>query len=121
MPRICTTMHYALCIPSILSHRELLYPGRTMAPSRVTNISMRMVIKITNATYSGHSPRCGAVQHAADNGIIEYDIQRLGRWFSETFKGYFYISQAYKSPLNRRFQTGHSVPVIQTSLNVPTG
>jgi hypothetical protein len=69
--------------------------------------------------YSGHSPRRGAAQHAADNGILEYDIQRLGRWSSEAFKGYFHISQAYKFHLNRRFQTGRSVPVIQTSLNVP--
>jgi hypothetical protein len=71
--------------------------------------------------YSGHSPRRGAAQHAADNGILEYDIQRLGRWSSEAFKGYFHISQAYKFLLNCRFQTGRSVPVIQTSLNVPTG
>ena len=59
--------------------------------------------------YSGHSPRRGA---AADNGI-EYDIQRLGRWSSEAFKRYFHISQAYKFHLNRRFQTGRSVPVIR--------
>jgi hypothetical protein len=71
--------------------------------------------------YSGHSSRRGAAQHAADNGILEYDIQRLGRWSSEAFKRYFHISQAYKFHLNRRFQTGRSVPVIQTSLNVPTG
>jgi hypothetical protein len=70
--------------------------------------------------YAGHSPRRGAAQHAADNGILEYDIQRLGRWSSDAFKGYFHISQAYKFYLNRRFQTGRSVPVIQTSLNVPT-
>jgi hypothetical protein len=69
--------------------------------------------------YAGHSPRRGAAQHAADNGILEYDIQRLGRWSSEAFKGYFHISQAYKFYLNRRFQTGCSVPVIQPSLNVP--
>jgi hypothetical protein len=60
--------------------------------------------------YSGHSPRRGAAQHAADNGILEYDIQRLNRWSSEAFKGYFHISQAYKFHLNRRFQTGRSVP-----------
>jgi hypothetical protein len=67
--------------------------------------------------YAGHSR--GAAQHAADNGILEYDIQRLGRWSSEAFKSYFHIGQAYKFYLNRRFQTGRSVPMIQTSLNVP--
>jgi hypothetical protein len=70
--------------------------------------------------YAGHSPRRGAAQHAADNGIMEYDIQRLGRWSSQAFKGYFHISQAYKYHLNRRFQTGRSAPIIQTSANVPT-
>jgi hypothetical protein len=42
--------------------------------------------------FSSHSPRArwGAAQHAADNGILEYDIQRLGRWSSEAFKGYFH-------------------------------
>ena len=75
--------------------------------------------------YSGHSPRQGAAQgaaqHAADNGILEYDIQRLGRWSSEAFKGYFHISQGYKFHLNRRFQIGRLVPVIHTTLNVPNG
>jgi hypothetical protein len=70
-------------------------------------------------SYTSYSPYRGATQHAADNGILEYDIQRLGRWSSQAFKGYFHISQAYKYYLNRRFQTGRSVPVIQTSLNVP--
>ena len=69
--------------------------------------------------FSGHSPRRGAAQHAADNGILEYDIQRLGRWSSQAFKGYFHISQAYKYYLNKRFQTGRSAPIIHTSLNVP--
>jgi hypothetical protein len=68
--------------------------------------------------FSGHSPRRGAAQHAADNGILEYDIQRLGRWSSDAFKGYFHISQAYKYSLNRRFLTGRSPPVISSSLNV---
>ena len=68
--------------------------------------------------FAGHSFRRGAAQHAADNGILEYDIQRLGRWSSEAFKGYFHISTYYKYVLNRRFLTGRSAPVIYTSLNV---
>jgi integrase len=68
--------------------------------------------------YAGHSLRRGAAQHAADNGILEYDIQRLGRWSSAAFKGYFHISHAYKYALNRRFLTGKALPVIQTSRNV---
>jgi hypothetical protein len=68
--------------------------------------------------YTLHSPRRGAAQHAADNGILEDDIQKLGRWSSEAFKGYFHISLAYKYALNRRFQTGRARPVVHTSLNV---
>jgi hypothetical protein len=52
---------------------------------------------------------------------LEYDIRRLGRWSSEASKGYFHISRACEFYLNRRFQTGRSVPVIQISLNVPNG
>lgn len=69
--------------------------------------------------YAGHSPRRGAAQHAADNGILDSDIQKLGRWSSEAFKGYFQISHAYKFHLNRRFQTGRSVPLIPTSPYMP--
>ena len=79
-----------------------------------------MTTQTTNAT---PATALAVEQHnmPPTNGILEYDIQRLGRWSSEAFKGYFHISQAYKFHLNRRFQTGRSVPVIQTSLNVPTG
>jgi hypothetical protein len=68
--------------------------------------------------YAGHSPRRGAAQHASDNGILDDDIQRLGRWSSQAFKGYFAISLAYKFALNKRFLTGKARPVIYTSLNM---
>jgi hypothetical protein len=70
--------------------------------------------------YAGHSLRRGAAQHASDNGILDEDIKRLGRWNSQAFKGYFSTSMAYKFMLNRRFATGRSLPVIRTSLNVAT-
>ena len=70
----------------------------------------------TNAhEYAGHSPRRGAAQHAADNRILDPDIQKLGRWSSQAFKGYFHISQAYKFALSRRFLIGRSPPIITTS------
>jgi hypothetical protein len=68
--------------------------------------------------YAGHSLRRGAAQHASDNGILDEDIKRLGRWNSQAFKGYFSTSMVYKFMLNRRFATGRSLPVIRTSLNV---
>lgn len=56
--------------------------------------------------YSGHSFRRGAAQHAADNGILDEDIQRLGRWSSDAFKLYFNTSFAHRFSLNKRFLTG---------------
>ena len=67
--------------------------------------------------FSGHSPRRGAAQHASDNGIMDFDIQRLGRWSSEAFRGYFHVSIRHKYALNRRFQTGRAAPIVQISPN----
>lgn len=71
--------------------------------------------------FAGHSPRRGAAQHASDNGILDEDIKRLGRWSSEAFRGYFNTSNAYKFLLNKRFLTGRATPFIRTSLNVSMG
>src|SRR6266850_4350231 len=60
--------------------------------------------------------RCSACRRQrADNGILESDIQHLGRWSSQAYKGYLQLSQAYKFGLNKRFQTGRSIPIITTS------
>ena len=41
---------------------------------------------ISNSTsYSGHSLRRGAATQAKANGMLDTDIQRLGRWSSEAF------------------------------------
>jgi hypothetical protein len=61
--------------------------------------------------YSGHSFRRGAAQHASDNGMLGYDIQRLGRWSSDAFKLYFEENLLNRYVLNRRFLTG-STPAI---------
>jgi hypothetical protein len=56
--------------------------------------------------YSGHSFRRGVAQHAADNGILDGDIQRLGRWSSDAFKLYFNTSFSHRFSLNKRFLSG---------------
>lgn len=43
-------------------------------------------------TYSGHSFRKGAAQHASDNGVLNEHIQELGRWSSQAFQLYFKTS-----------------------------
>ncbi|TVY48206.1 hypothetical protein LOCC1_G001875 [Lachnellula occidentalis] len=59
--------------------------------------------------FSGHSPRRGATQQAADFGMPNEDIQRLGRWSSDAFKGYFDYSYTHKYYLSHRFLTGRSM------------
>ena len=66
--------------------------------------------------YTGHSIRRGAAQHAADNGMLHEDIQLLGRWSSDAFKGYFAASVNKKYHANRRFLTGRNLPVIPLSI-----
>ena len=44
---------------------------------------------ISSNHFSGHSFRKGAAQHAADNGMLEEQIKKLGRWTSDAFKLYF--------------------------------
>jgi hypothetical protein len=56
------------------------------------------------SSYSGHSLRRGAAQHAADNGLTNEDIQDLGRWKSDSFKRYFKRSIRERLALNKRFQ-----------------
>ena len=65
----------------------------------------------TGASFSGHSFRRGAAQHAKDNGICDDDIQSLGRWSSEAFRLYFNTSQKQRFALSYRFQT-HTAPPI---------
>ena len=61
--------------------------------------------------YTGHSFRQGASQHAIDNGILNQDIKRLGRWSSNAFKGYFSTSISHRFSLNLRFLTGNAPPI----------
>ena len=68
--------------------------------------------------YTGHSFRRGAAQQASDFGMLEEEIQRLGRWSSDAFKGYFSYSYARKFLLNRRFLTGRTLPITQSALDV---
>jgi hypothetical protein len=39
-----------------------------------------------DAQYAGHSIRRGAAQHASDNGMLDEQIQTLGRWLNLRFQ-----------------------------------
>ena len=59
-------------------------------------------------SYTGHSFRKGAAQHASDNGMLDQHIQKLGRWTSQAFQLYFETSASSLYTLSKRFQTGQS-------------
>lgn len=61
--------------------------------------------------YSGHSFRKGAAQHAHDSGILDDQIQVLGRWTSEAFRVYFTTNTSVLYKLNHQFQTGSPAPL----------
>ena len=61
--------------------------------------------------YSGHSFRKGAAQHASDHGLLDEQIQTLGRWTSQAFKVYFTASTSTRYSLSKRFQTGRP-PIV---------
>jgi hypothetical protein len=61
--------------------------------------------------YLGHSFRKGAAQHAHDSGILDDQIQILGRWTLEAFRVYFTTNAAVLYKLNHQFQMG-SLPLL---------
>ncbi|KAJ5215291.1 uncharacterized protein N7498_001698 [Penicillium cinerascens] len=61
--------------------------------------------------YLGHSFRKGAAQHAHDSGILDDQIQMLGRWTSEAFRVYFTTNASVLYKLNHQFQTGSPAPL----------
>lgn len=63
-------------------------------------------IGIQDIGYSGHSFRRGAAQHASDMGMLDSEIQTLGRWSSAAFQLYFTLSISQLRQLNFQFQTG---------------
>lgn len=58
---------------------------------------------LDQADYSGHSFRKGAAQHAADHGMLDEMIQKLGRWTSNAFRLYFTTSPESLYNLNLSF------------------
>ena len=64
---------------------------------------------ITPKSYTGHSFRKGAAQHASDNGMLDQHIQKLGRWTSKAFQLYFETSISSLYTLSMRFQTGRAI------------
>lgn len=64
---------------------------------------------IPPGTYTGHSFRRGAAQHAHEMGVPIGEVQFMGRWASDAVERYYRRSRPHQIRLQRRFQTGSSV------------
>ena len=63
--------------------------------------------------FSGHSFRNGVAQHASNQEILDSQIQKLGRWTSNSFQIYFKTSLEALFNLNLRFQTGRPLAILR--------
>lgn len=71
---------------------------------------------VTAKSYTGHSFRKSAAQYASNNGMLDYHIQKLGRWTSRVFQFYFETFVLSLYTLNMRFQTGRTSFFNQSAL-----
>lgn len=80
--------------------------------SVVSTLKKRIALAgLAQANYSGHSFRKCAAQHAADHGMLDEMIQKLGRWTSNAFRLYFTMSPESLCNLNLSFQKGRPLAV----------
>lgn len=63
--------------------------------------------------YTGHSFRRGATTTAKENGLLDSDIQRLGRWSSDAFERYIDSDASFRYRLSRHFLEG-TLPALST-------
>ena len=71
---------------------------------------------LAQVDYSGHSFRKYVAQHAADHGMLNEMIQKLGRWTFNTFQLYFIASPESLYNLNLSFQKGRPLVVLRAVL-----
>ncbi len=74
---------------------------------------------LSESDFSGHSFRKGDAQHAADNGMLDENIQRLGRWKSNAFKLYFTATLETLFNLNLSFQKSVPLAAPREVVSVP--
>ena len=81
--------------------------GSFLRQSLVSVLRKRLIqAGIAETAFSGRSFRKSAAKHAADHGVLDESIQRLGRWTSNAFQLYFRTSLATLYNLNLSFQKG---------------
>lgn len=87
--------------------------------SVVTALKKRIsLVGLAQANYSSHNFRKVAAQHAADHGMLDEMIQKLGRWTSNAFRLYYILHRSLYN-LNLSFQK--SMPLAVPRAVPPTG
>ncbi len=74
---------------------------------------------LSEPDFSGHSFRKRTANQAADNGMLDKSIQRLGRWTSNAIKLYFTTMPETLFNLNLSFQKGISLAVSRGVVSEP--
>lgn len=107
----------ALCTKDLQSPSSLLFclsSGKFFCFSVISALKNKIAqLSLVKAKYSGHSFQKGAAHHAADHGILDEMIQRLGRWTSNAFKLYFTMLPELLYKLNLSFQKGKPLAVLR--------
>ena len=103
---------------------SLLFRLQSAAFSRqsVMNILKQRIAaaSFSESNYPGNSFQKGAAQHAADHGMLDESIQRLGRWTSNAFKLYFTTTPETLFNPNLSFQKSMPLAVPRPTLQGPT-
>lgn len=71
--------------------------------------TMSRALDLQTDGYSGYNFRKGAARHVHDSGILDDQIQVLGRWTSENFRVHFTTNALVFYKLNHQFHTDSPV------------
>ncbi len=95
---------------SLLRVSSVAFSGQNVVAILKKRIAL---VSLSKSDFSGHSCCKRATQYAADKGMLDKSIERIGRWTSNTFKLYFTTTPETLFNLNLSFQK--SVPLAVPS------
>lgn len=104
----CNTSSTATC-PVVALHQYLskrgsmagplfCFPNGTPVTYNYFSTFLQQSLKwagLAHLPYSTHSFRIGAASYAASQGVVDADIQQMGRWHSNAFKRYIRLPTYY--------------------------
>lgn len=100
--------------PTVANEPLFAFTGGPFTRKRVMNALNRRLanLGIAPGTYTGHSFRGGAAQHAHEMQVPVGEVQHMGRWASDAIEVYYRRSRAHQIRMQRLFQTGQSVGFV---------